>query len=77
MQEITEVAEKYGVSEAQVSIAWLLEKGVHPIPKASSRDHIRDNLGALDLSLDSDDVGRIDSIGREERLIDPDFAPKW
>lgn len=75
--EIRDVAEKHGVSEARVAVAWLLEKGVHPIPKASSRDHVRDNFGALDLELDGEDVRRIDSIEGEERLIDPEFAPKW
>lgn len=75
--EISRVAEKYGVSEAQVSLAWLLSKGVHPIPKASSSEHILDNLEALNLDLENGDLETIDSIDREERLIDPEFAPKW
>jgi 2,5-diketo-D-gluconate reductase B len=74
--EIQEVADKHGVSEAQVSLAWLMQKdGVVAIPKASSEEHIRDNFEALDLELDEEDVEKIDSIEREERQVDPGFAP--
>jgi 2,5-diketo-D-gluconate reductase B len=73
--ELTEIAEKYGVSEAQVSLAWLREKGVTAIPKATSEAHIRDNWGSLDLDLDSEDVDRIDAIDRTDRRVDPGFAP--
>lgn len=73
--EVQEVAEKHGVSEAQVSLAWIMVKGAVPIPKATSEDHIRDNLQARELELDEEDVEKIDSIEREERLIDPGFAP--
>ena len=73
--ELTAVAEKHGVSEAQVSLAWLREKGVTAIPKATSEAHIRDNWASLDLDLDSEDVDRIDAIDRTDRRVDPGFAP--
>ncbi|MFO7794319.1 MAG: aldo/keto reductase [Candidatus Nanohaloarchaea archaeon] len=75
VEEIQEVAEKHGVSEAQVSLAWVIEKGATPIPKASSEDHIRDNLEALEVELDNEDIQKIDSIDREERMVDPEFGP--
>ena len=75
VEEIQEVAEKHGVSEAQVCLAWIREKGATPIPKASSEDHIRDNLDSLEVELDDEDISKIDSINREERKVDPDFGP--
>ena len=69
------IAEKHDVSEAQVSLAWLREKGVTAIPKATSAGHIRDNWASLDLDLDPEDVERIDAIDRRDRRVDPDFAP--
>jgi 2,5-diketo-D-gluconate reductase B len=75
MPELTEIAEKHGVSEAQVSLAWVREKGVTAIPKATSEAHIRDNLSSLDLELDSEDVAAIDAIDRTDRQVDPGFAP--
>jgi diketogulonate reductase-like aldo/keto reductase len=73
--EITEVAAKHGVSEARVSLAWLREKGVTAIPKATSEAHVRDNWASLDLELDSEDVATIDAIDRTDRRVDPEFAP--
>jgi len=75
--EVQEVAEKHGVSEAQVTLAWLLERGAKPIPKSEDPDHVRDNYGALELELDDEDVERISSVDERERLIDPEFAPDW
>ena len=73
--ELAEIAEKHGTSAAQVSLAWLLSKdGVVPIPKATGREHLAENLAARDLELDDEDVERIDGIDRERRLIDPDEA---
>lgn len=73
--ELTEIADKYGVSEAQVSLAWLREKGLATVPKATSEEHIRDNWRSLTLELDDTDVRAIDAIERRERQVDPDFAP--
>lgn len=73
--ELTAVAEKHGVSEAQVSLAWIREKGAYPIPKATSDAHIRDNFESLELDLDTDDVATIDGIERASRYIDFDSAP--
>jgi 2,5-diketo-D-gluconate reductase B len=73
--EIQAVADKHGVSEAQVSLAWIREKGVTAIPKATGEDHIADNWASLDVDLDDEDVAKIDGIERESRQVDPGFAP--
>jgi 2,5-diketo-D-gluconate reductase B len=73
--ELTEIAEKHDASKAQVSLAWLREKGVTAIPKATSEAHIRDNWESLGVALDGEDVATIDAIDREDRRVDPGFAP--
>ncbi len=72
---LREVAEKHDATPEQVSLAWLREKEVTAIPKATSRDHLRDNWLSLDVDLDDEDVEAIDDIDREERLVDPDVGP--
>ena len=74
---IVDIAEKHGVSAARVSLAWLREKGVTAIPKATGTDHIRDNLASLDLELDEEDIAAIDDLGRTDRQLNPDFGPDW
>ncbi len=75
---LSEIARKHGVSEYQVALSWLKEKeGVKPIPKASSIRHLRENLRAMELELEDDDLRKIESIPREQRLVDPDFSAEW
>jgi len=75
IDELTEIAEEHDASAAQVSLAWLREKGVTVIPKATSEAHIRDNWESLDLELDDEDIETIDDIDRTERQVEPPFAP--
>jgi len=72
---VSAVAEKHGVSEAQVSLAWLRERGITTIPKATSEAHIRDNWESLALELDDADLAALDDIGERDRQVHPGFAP--
>ena len=46
-------AERLGVPENTVKLAWLLQRSpaVLPIPGTRSLEHVRENLAALDLDL--------------------------
>jgi diketogulonate reductase-like aldo/keto reductase len=58
---LQEVASRLGASTAQVALAWLLRQdGMIVIPKATSRDHVRDNRRALDLALDPENLAALD-----------------
>ncbi len=72
---VNEIAEKHDASAVQVSLAWLREKGVTAIPKATSEEHIRDNWESLAVDLDEEDVQAIDDIDDTDRKVHPDFAP--
>ena len=75
MPTISDIADKHGVSEPQVSLAWLRAKGVTAIPKATSEAHIRDNWESLDLELDAEDIEAIDAIEETDRCVNPAFGP--
>jgi len=75
VSELREIAGEHGVSPAQVSLAWLRQNGVVAIPKATSKAHIADNWHSLSLTLSDADLERIDEIGTQRRLVDPDFGP--
>lgn len=66
---VVEVADRHGITPEQASLAWLLAKGIHPIPKASSREHLALNLAALDVDLDPEDVATIDGVEQERELF--------
>ncbi|WP_135665420.1 aldo/keto reductase [Halorhabdus rudnickae] len=74
---VLEIAEKHDVSPAAVSLAWLRERDVTAIPKATSEAHIRDNLESVRVELPAEDLAAIDAIERTDRRVDPDFSPDW
>ncbi len=72
------IAEKHGVSPAQVALKWLLDQeGVAAIPKASRRESQQANLDALKLALDDADRAVIAALPKTERFVKPAFAPAW
>lgn len=75
---LAEVGGRHDKSAAQVALRWLVRQpGVAAIPKASSPDHLRDNMDIFDFDLDEDEVSLIDSIEKDRRIIDPGWAPSW
>ncbi|HYM71388.1 MAG TPA: aldo/keto reductase [Stellaceae bacterium] len=58
---LAEVAGRHDATPAQVALAWLLRQdGMMVIPKASRPEHVRENLGALDLKLTDADLATLD-----------------
>lgn len=68
---INEIARKNKFSAAQVCLAWVIDKGAYPVPKATSLDHLKDNFAALDLQLSDEDIQKIDAIDKHERYVHP------
>lgn len=59
--EVQDVAERHGVTPAQVALAWVLrQQGVIAIPKASKVEHVQQNHAALELQLTEQDLAELD-----------------
>src|SRR5262245_24104332 len=61
VQKIEEIAREKGCSSAQLVLAWLLAQGnnIIPIPGTKRKTRVDENLGALKVQLDKQDVDRI------------------
>ncbi|GIG91264.1 aldo/keto reductase [Plantactinospora endophytica] len=59
---LREVAQARGATVAQVAIAWVLSRGtdIVPLVGARRRDRLAESLGALELTLDADDLAAIE-----------------
>ncbi|MBP3403389.1 MAG: aldo/keto reductase, partial [Alphaproteobacteria bacterium] len=55
-QVVADIAKKNSATPAQVLIAWGLTRGLVEIPKSVQFDRIEENLGALNVTLDDDDM---------------------
>lgn len=55
------VAARHNATAAQTALAWVMhQQGVIAIPKASSQDHVRQNVAALDIALTQQDIADLD-----------------
>jgi 2,5-diketo-D-gluconate reductase B len=76
--ELRTIAARHGATPAQVALKWLLDQdGVAAIPKAGRMSSQRENLGALDLTLDDADRAVIAALPKDQRFVNPPFAPRW
>ena len=58
---VLEAAARHDASAAQIALAWLLHQpDTVVIPKSSRPERIRENLGALEIDLDGDDLAALD-----------------
>jgi aryl-alcohol dehydrogenase-like predicted oxidoreductase len=62
VRRLGEIARAKGATPAQLALAWLLARGrdVVPIPGTKRLDRLEENVGALHVRLDADDLRRID-----------------
>lgn len=75
---LKEIGEKYDKSEAQVALRWLIQQqGASAIPKSSNPEHQKANLDIFDFQLSGEETRKIRKLAREDRKVDPSFAPEW
>jgi len=58
---VTALATRKACTPAQIALAWLLAQGddIVPIPGTRSLKHLQDNLGALSVRLESEDLAEL------------------
>ena len=59
---IADIATRHASSPTQIALAWLLAKDALPIPKAVNKQHIDENVIAVDIQLTEEDIAELDSI---------------
>lgn len=71
------IAEAHSASIAQVVLAWELQQGITTIPSSSNPANLASNLKATTLTLSEEEMVKIATLERGERIASPDFAPEW
>ena len=74
---LQEIAQAHHTSAATVAIAWQLQQGLITIPSSTKPEHLASNLQAQRVKLSDQEMQRIGTLDRAERLANPDFAPQW
>lgn len=69
---LTELAQKYNATPAQIALAWILQYDISVVVKSSSLVHHKENMAAASVSLDQSDVRKIDALNRNYRFFRPE-----
>lgn len=72
---IRQIAAAHEATPVQIVLAWHAARGVVSIPRSQSLERQRENLAAVAIELDADEVTAITALGRPDgRLFDADPA---
>ena len=71
---LKEISYKKEAEPGQIALAWLIQKNIVVIPKASSEEHIRANIEALSVELTNEEMSLIDKLPEQKRTSDPMWA---
>jgi aryl-alcohol dehydrogenase-like predicted oxidoreductase len=73
---IEDVAERLYVSPAQVSLAWVLAKGVVPIPGTRHVAHLEDNVAASEIVLDAETIAELEGAFPPGSVVGDRYPPE-
>ena len=69
IRRVAEVAEKYGVSMTEVSLAWLLTKVTSPVVGMTKPHHVDGAVGAVELTLTAEDCAYLEELYVPHKLV--------
>jgi aryl-alcohol dehydrogenase-like predicted oxidoreductase len=78
VRRVSEIASEKKCAPAQLALAWVLAQGddIVPIPGTKRRKYLQENVGALDVTLTSKDLARIDEVASQEAVAGARY-PDW
>jgi diketogulonate reductase-like aldo/keto reductase len=72
------IAKTHGKTAAQVSLRYLVQRGVCAIPRTANPDHLKQNLDVFDFSLTDAEMAELKKLNDTNmRVVNPPHAPVW
>jgi diketogulonate reductase-like aldo/keto reductase len=59
------IGRKHGKSVAQITLRWLLQRGIVAIPKSVRKEHMAENFAIFDFELDDADIAAITQLDQK------------
>lgn len=72
---VKEIAERKNAKPSQIALAWLLQKGddIVPIPGTKRRTYLEENVAAVSLKLEPDEIAQLDEALSPEVVSGPRY----
>lgn len=62
VEAIEAMAEEKGITSSQLALAWIISKGIIPIPGTKRRKYLEQNIEAASIQLNESDIEKLESI---------------
>lgn len=73
---LQEVGEKYHISTAQVTLRFLIQRGVVVIPKTVIKNRMEENINVFDFELKTEDMSKIAALDTGESAFFSHYDPQ-
>jgi diketogulonate reductase-like aldo/keto reductase len=72
------IGQAHAKTFAQVSMRYLVQRGLVPIPRTATPEHMRQNLDVFDFALSDDEMAELRKLNSAHmRVVNPPWAPEW
>ena len=72
------IGKAHGKSAAQVSLRYLVQRGIVVIPRTNRLERLEENFALFDFELSDAEMKEIHQLsGRKGRIVDWTWSPKW
>jgi aryl-alcohol dehydrogenase-like predicted oxidoreductase len=77
-QTARDIAESLHATPGQIALAWLLQKGneIVPIPGTKRRQYLEENIAAVNIALDAEQMRALDDALAPSRISGPRYSAK-
>lgn len=69
---LVNIGKKYNKTAAQVTLRWLIQRGIVTIPRTSNPDYMKENIDVFDFTLDDEDMKQISTLDKNRTQF-----PEW
>jgi 2,5-diketo-D-gluconate reductase B len=66
---LIELGKKHNKSAIQITLRWLFQRKIVSIPKATSQQHLKENLEIFDFALSDDEIQKIKTLEANRRFV--------
>ena len=71
-QTLQSISYKRNATVSQIILSWIIHKGIIPIFTSQNKNHIKENVLSLDITLNVQEIASIDSLGASIEYVDID-----
>jgi len=77
-EALERIGKAHGKTAAQVSLRYLIELGLVPIPRSTKREHLKENIEVFDFKLSAAEMAELKKLNATNmRVVNPPHAPVW